>query len=177
MMFSCLDSGLNLECSLKDTTTFIPDVRYGRVVKVYDGDTITIGTRLYPIRKNQPIYRFSVRLNGIDTPEIKGSGPEEHNVAVKARDWLSSKIMGRLVALHDVKFEKYGRLLATIYLVHDRHKWLNYLIKPSLEEISLNQQMIDNRFAVRYDGGTKSQIDWVGYHENGDTVEIEFSQI
>ncbi len=32
--------------TVRKTKAFIPDVYYGKVVKVYDGDTITIATRL-----------------------------------------------------------------------------------------------------------------------------------
>ena len=56
--------------SYNDTTPFVYPIRYGKVIKVYDGDTITIAARLP--NTDGPIYRFSVRLNGIDTPEIRG---------------------------------------------------------------------------------------------------------
>ena len=55
----------------KDTIPFIIPILYGKVIKVYDGDTITIAAAL-PIINNNKLYRFSVRLSGIDSPEIKG---------------------------------------------------------------------------------------------------------
>ena len=156
------DPGKDVECSLIETTPFIPDVRYGRVVKVYDGDTITIGARMYPIHSSQPIYRFSVRLNGIDTPELRGSGPEEHEIAILARDWLANRIKDRMVALEDVSFEKYGRLLATVYLMEQQKtcgvtKWVKV-------GDSFNDLLIRERLAVKYDGGTKEKVDWLTYH-------------
>ena len=54
----------------KDTMPFIPPISGGVVIKVYDGDTITIASKL-PYKKS-PLYRFSVRMNGIDAPELKG---------------------------------------------------------------------------------------------------------
>ena len=54
----------------KDTIEYKVPIQGGRVIKVYDGDTITIAARL-PYDDSQ-LYRFSVRLNGIDAPEIKG---------------------------------------------------------------------------------------------------------
>ena len=52
----------------KNTTPFIPPVTSGKVIKVYDGDTITIASTL-PFRDNRnTIYRFSVRLGDIDSP-------------------------------------------------------------------------------------------------------------
>ncbi len=165
------DPGKEVECVLKDTVPFVPDVRYGRVVKVYDGDTITIGAKMYPIHNSQPIYRFSVRLNGIDTPELKGSGEEEHQVAVLARDWLANKIMGRMVALENVSFEKYGRLLATVYLMEKKKKY--GISKWERVGEKLNSQIVKERLAVSYDGGTKEKVDWIAYHGG----EFEFTSV
>tara|TARA_B100000073_G_scaffold348457_1_gene367427 strand:- start:9508 stop:9963 length:456 start_codon:yes stop_codon:yes gene_type:complete len=121
----------------KDTQPFVVPIKSGKVIKVYDGDTITIANKL-PI-KDSPVYRFSVRLNGIDTPEIKSKEEAEKELAKKARDFLSEKILGKNVELKDVKSEKYGRILATVYYNHQ----------------DMNQMMIDNGHAQPYDGGTK----------------------
>ena len=59
------------ELKFKDLKEFIAPVTSGRVIKVYDGDTITIASKVIGL-KNSPIYKFPIRLNGIDTPEIKG---------------------------------------------------------------------------------------------------------
>lgn len=126
------------DLNVKDLPEFVPPVDSGRVVKVYDGDTITVASKI-PNLKNSKIYKFSVRLNGIDTPEIKGSNEDEKNIAKKARDTLSEKIMNKYVFLKNVKTEKYGRLLCDVYLGNQH----------------LNQWMLDQRFAVKYDGGTK----------------------
>ena len=67
-----------------DTLQFIPPVNTGQVIKVYDGDTITIAGHL-PY-DGSPLYRFSVRLNGIDCAEIKGKSEEEKACALRARD-------------------------------------------------------------------------------------------
>ena len=65
----CVKSPDNL--NPKDLPLFIPPLKTGKVIKVYDGDTITIASRV-PGLYNSPIYKFSVRLNGIDSPEMKG---------------------------------------------------------------------------------------------------------
>lgn len=125
------------DISWQTTIPFVPPVASGKVIKVYDGDTITIATRLpFP---NSPVYRFSVRLLGIDTAEIKGKTFEEKACAVAARDALSAKIFGKIVTLKNVSTEKYGRILADVYL----------------EKLHLNQWMLDQKLAVEYDGGTK----------------------
>ena len=70
------------------------------VRRVYDGDTITIAAKL-PY-KHSPIYRFSVRLNGIDTPEIKGKNEDEKKCAKMARDALKETILNKTVHLENV---------------------------------------------------------------------------
>lgn len=129
------------------TKPFVPPVDGGRVIKVYDGDTITIASKI-PI-KDSPLYRFSVRLNGIDTPEIKGGDEIEKRVALMARDALSDKILYKDVKLINVQTEKYGRLLAEVVFGGQ----------------NMNEWMITQRFAVKYDGGTKKSPDnWEVYH-------------
>ena len=117
-----------------NTIPFVPPVESGKVIKVYDGDTITVGAILL----NKP-YRFSVRLNGIDTPEMKGGSNQEKELATKARDELSKRIMNQIVTLRNIATEKYGRILADVYL----------------GEECINEWMITQGHAKRYDGGHK----------------------
>ena len=94
--------------------------------------------------KNSP--RFSVRLNGIDTPEMKSKHEWEKICARQAKDFLSTKILGKIVELRDVKNEKYGRVLATVYL----------------NDKNINQLMIDKKHAIPYYGWTKYKPDeWI----------------
>ena len=117
-----------------DTLPFVPPISHGKVIKVYDGDTITIASKLC-----DKMYRFPVRLNGIDTPEIKGKTATEKELAKKARDALSNIVMDKMVVLKNVSTEKYGRLLADVYI----------------GDLCLNEWMLENKYAVKYDGGTK----------------------
>ena len=138
------------EIDPKKIENFVPPVNSGRVIKVYDGDTITIASKL-PGLKKSPIYKFSVRLNGIDTPEMRGKNDDEKEMAHKARDALSERIFGKDVFLKNVQTEKYGPLLCDVYL----------------EKENLNKWMIEKRYAMPYDGGTKvSPVSWSEYHEN-----------
>jgi len=129
------------EVEYKDTVVFHPHITHGKVIKVYDGDTITIATRL---SNDKPIYRFSVRLRGIDSPEIHGKTENEKALAIKSRDALSHLIYHKIIVLQNLEYEKYGRLLADIYLMGEEST------NPSI-----NQWMIDQKYAVPYDGGTK----------------------
>jgi endonuclease YncB( thermonuclease family) len=63
----------------EDTIPFKPPITGGRVIKVYDGDTITVASKL-PYRKS-PLYRWSVRIRGIDCPEMKSHDKNEKLVA------------------------------------------------------------------------------------------------
>jgi len=120
-----------------DTIEFTYPITSGHVIKVYDGDTITIASKM-PY-ENSPLFRFNVRLNGIDTPEIKSKNENEKILAKKARDSLSQLIMNKNVTLKNVKNEKYGRILSDVYL----------------DDLHVNKWMIDKQFAVEYDGKTK----------------------
>jgi endonuclease YncB( thermonuclease family) len=135
---------------MKNTIPFIPPVVDGYVIKVYDGDTITIAAKLpYP---NSPVYRFHVRLNGIDTPEIKGKNEDEKNAAHQGQKALESLILHKTVTLKNLQTEKYGRILADVYL----------------KNVCLNKWMLENNYAVPYDGGTKHAPDsWTEYIKTG----------
>ena len=134
-----------------DTVEFTFPIEGGRVIKVYDGDTITIASKL-PF-KESPLYRLSVRLNGIDTPEIKGKNEDEKTAAKITRDALASIILNKYITLKNIQSEKYGRILADVYL----------------GELHLNAWLIKEKYAVKYDGGTKvSPTSWLKYHLTGE---------
>ena len=125
--------------SWETTIPFVPDVKEGKVIKVYDGDTITIASL---IPGSTTMYRFSVRLNGIDTPEMKSKNETEKLLTHNAQRELSEKVLGKVVHLKDVSMEKYGRLLATV----------------DYKNQNITQWMIDKGHAVKYDGGTKTHF-------------------
>jgi micrococcal nuclease len=137
----------------EDTIEFTFPIKGGRVIKVYDADTITIASKL-PYEQS-PLYRLSVRLNGIDTPEIKGKGisEEEKTAAKNARDFVSNRILNKYVKLENIETEKYGRILADVYI----------------GDVHLNDLLLKERYAVRYDGGTKIKpTSWLNYQKTGE---------
>jgi micrococcal nuclease len=134
-----------------DTVPFTFPITGGEVIKVYDADTITIASKL-PYDAS-PLYRLSVRLNGIDTPEMKGKGvsDEEKEAAILARNFVSNLVLHKNVRLENIESEKYGRILADVYL----------------GDIHLNELLIRERYAVKYDGGTKTKPEsWLKYRNN-----------
>ena len=130
----------------KQLKIYVPTLYNITVIKVYDGDTITIAAKV--TRCSSTFYKFSVRLRGIDTPEIKGKTDDEKQAAIRARDNLSDKILHKSISLNYVKYDKYGRLLAEVYF----------------KGKNINQWMLDNRMGIAYDGGTKeSPSSWLDY--------------
>lgn len=132
-----------MDATWENTTPYVPSIGAGKVIKVYDGDTITIATKLKSDENIKidkcPVYRFSVRLNGIDTPEMKSKNENEKKHAILAKHFLSEKILGEVVRLENVSIEKFGRVLADVY--HN--------------DVNMNELMITNNYAVAYQGGTK----------------------
>lgn len=123
----------------EDTVPFVMPVEEGVVVKVYDGDTITIGAKL-PY-ESSPLYRFSVRLAGIDSPEIKSKNLAEKQAAQISQQALSGLLLNKQIQLRNIGNEKYGRVLADVYL----------------NELHVNEWMISNGYAKAYDGGKKTE--------------------
>lgn len=137
----------------EDTSVFTFPIEGGRVIKVYDGDTITIASKL-PIKKS-PIYRFSVRLNGIDTPEMKGTGitDDEKTAANQTKEFVTKLVLNKYIRLENIQNEKYGRILADVYI----------------GDIHLNQLLIKERYAVVYNGETKIKPNsWLKYKLTGE---------
>jgi len=84
-----------------------------KVIKVYDGDTFTVEAYPWPGLE----AKASVRVNGVDTPEIRGKCEEEMLKAIVARDFVKWLILGETVFLQNVKHGKYaGRVVADVKL-------------------------------------------------------------
>jgi endonuclease YncB( thermonuclease family) len=134
---------------VKTVKPFVPPIYQGRVIKCYDGDTITIAA--YLPYDASPLYKFSVRLNGIDCPEMRTHNENEKAVSKIAKEKLSEKILNKMVTLENVSTEKYGRLLADVIY----------------EGQSMGAWLLEQNLAINYDGGTKKPPDdWlVYYHE------------
>jgi len=89
------------------------DYRYrAHVLKIYDGDTITVrvdlGFHTHTIQR--------LRLARINAWEVRG---EERPAGLIARDWLRSQILGRDVEVQTIKDAtgKWGRYIAEVFTV------------------------------------------------------------
>lgn len=133
---------------------------WGRVVKVYDGDTITVALNVF-----NGVYKFSVRMSGIDTCEIKSKNEKNKDLAKCARSRLLSLITEKnveetstwndarkidnvlnkgmyFVWVECLEFDKYGRLLAKIY-------------KDDKCKECFSEVLIKEKLAYVYEGDTK----------------------
>lgn len=137
------------DLEFKELNHFYPDIKRGRVIKVYDGDSITIAARV-PKLKKSIIYKFNIRLNRIDTPEIKSKNNIEKEYGLRIRDYLSERIMNKMVNLKIINTDKYGRYLAEVYYKKE----------------NINDWLLNNHFAVNYDGGRKDTFSEVQYNTN-----------
>jgi endonuclease YncB( thermonuclease family) len=140
-MFCCFSRQIpSFKYSIDEYEVFKPDLKYAKVIRVYDGDTITIGTVL----SGHP-YRFSVRLREIDTPEMKHRDPKHKKCGRIVRDIVSKRLLNQTVLLSNVDYDKYGRILAHVSLVK------NGRIEPE----TISEWLIREKLATPYGGGTK----------------------
>jgi endonuclease YncB( thermonuclease family) len=112
-------------------------VTVSKVISVYDGDTFRVDIDSLPpiVGKNIPI-----RVNGVDTPEIRGKCEYEKNLALKARDFVRAKLANaKEIKLTNLQRGKYFRVVANVLI----------------DGVSLERELLDNKLAYEYGGGKK----------------------
>ena len=125
---SCTHDAKNLRC-----------VKY---LKNYDGDTIT-----FNIKKVHPLLgkKISIRVSGVDTPEIRTKNQCEKKKARQAKRAVAS-VLGKAkkIDLENIQRGKYFRIVADV----------------TFDGKSLSQYLLRQNLAHEYDGGRKAKIDW-----------------
>ena len=120
--------------------------RVTEINRVLDGDTIDVTIDLgFDLYKKE-----RVRIAGVDTPEKRTRNLEEKALGIDATNWLKEKLDGAIAGDDELTIRteldggvgKYGRLLGWLYIGDD--------------DVSLNEQMINEGYAHAYDGGTKN---------------------
>lgn len=186
-IIGCIEEDTGLICAVRyssETTQEIPPVAEGTylctiadVENVYDGDTITdvqilvsaadlsavekLG-EVFPniVLKENGIYvENSIRIAGIDTPEIRvstkkadgtprsdASRANEKKAAIAARDAVRQLFEdnGLLFSISEVGHDKFGRVLGVV----------------TVGGVNVAEYLIENGHALRYDGGTREELDW-----------------
>jgi endonuclease YncB( thermonuclease family) len=112
-------------------------VVYAKICGVYDGDTCTF---VVLIGGKVPI-KLNARIEGIDTPEIRGSSPLEKEAAIAVRDEVTRLIEGKILPIKMLKWDKYGGRVDAQIFIEEGGLLSNYLI--------------DKMLAKPYDGGRK----------------------
>ena len=115
--------------------------RIKSVLKVVDGDTIDASIDLgFDISLEKRI-----RFAGIDTPESRTTNLKEKALGLESKEWIKKALEGaKDIIIKTEKpdsTEKYGRIIGHLFI--------------NGQETSLNNQMIDEGYALEYSGGTK----------------------
>jgi endonuclease YncB( thermonuclease family) len=119
-----------------------------KIVDVYDGDTFKA---CFKYKDN--IIKYCCRMNGYDSPEMKplksnANREFEKQAALDAKKYFIELVHfddpKYLVTLHVGKFDKYGRLLVTIFTEESA--------------VSVNERMINSTHGTPYSGGTKTKF-------------------
>ena len=118
-------------------------VTVSKVISVYDGDTFRVNIDSLPpiVGKN-----IAIRVNGVDTPEIRGKCQYEKDLALEARDFVRNKLANaKEIKLTNLQRGKYFRVVANVVV----------------DGVSLEQELLDNELAYEYSGGKK--LSWCKY--------------
>ena len=105
--------------------------------RCYDGDTCTFTLPgIHPLLGE----KISIRLNGVDTPEIRGKCPSEKRLAKRAKILVNRMLKkAQKIRLLNVSRGKYFRIVADI----------------EVDGVLLKEVLLRDGLAHRYDGGTK----------------------
>ena len=109
-----------------------------QITSIYDGDTFRANLKGVP-----PIIgnRMSIRLSGVDTPEIRGKCDREKKLALQAKQFT-------VAFLRNAKF---------IQLIHiKRGKYFRIVAEVDADGQNLSDALVKAGLAVPYDGGTKT---------------------
>lgn len=146
----------------------------GKVISVYDGDTVTVLLELPPpyeraewylecdetsassVSRRQKVklcMEEAVRLNGIDAPEVKPKITEplvisetEKRAGLLVRDVLTQRILERNCEIHLTHDnDKFGRLLADLVLLDDSSS------RPGVTQ-SVSNWLLEKQLVKRYNG-------------------------
>ena len=133
LFFICFLGNFSVQAAPEYGTVIV-----SKVISVYDGDTFRVDIDSLPpiVGKN-----IAIRLNGVDTPEIRGKCQYEKDLAIKARDFVRNKLANaKEIRLTKLQRGKYFRVVADVMI----------------DGVSLEQELLDNKLAYKYTGGKKS---------------------
>jgi endonuclease YncB( thermonuclease family) len=120
------------------------------IYDVYDGDTVKF--LMFSGGTSGPVIKLSLRLLGIDTPEIRGSSVDEKTAAVISRD--------RLAALIDAPIRSRARLVRqhlTQIVIRDWDKFGGRVLGDIMVDgRSVANVLCEEGFGRKYNGEKKA---------------------
>lgn len=115
------------------------------VTGAYDGDTLYVEAQIWP----SLTWAGSVRVLGVDTPEIRGQCETEKTLAKAARDYVRDLLTDTTVRLTEVESDKYGgRVLARVHF-REGDAW-----------VDLADRLVEVGVGRAYEGGARKE--WCG---------------
>jgi endonuclease YncB( thermonuclease family) len=99
------------------------------VKRVVDGDTIKVTAAPWPSLRTS----VTIRVDGVDTPELRSRCAKEATGAKQARDFVIARLdaTGGAVTLHDIRPGKYASRMVARVMIND-HNLATLLIKAGL---------------------------------------------
>lgn len=159
-----------------DVISVVPNFPFAKVIKVTDGDTITVSTILTGSSSSSredslgaeaagasEATEYKVRMIGINTPETVDPRKEVQcfgrEASEKAKGILTDKIVRLDLDPSQQKFDRYNRLLAYVYVIQSVGEIgatddVGATVRPGGVNLFFNKYMIENGFAYEYTYGT-----------------------
>ena len=74
------------------------------VERIVDGDTIEVRAHIWLGQS----LNIRVRIDGVDTPELRSDCADERRLAAAARDYLAHRLLNKEITLIRVVYDKFG---------------------------------------------------------------------
>lgn len=112
-------------------------ITVSRLVSVYDGDTFKVDIEGWPDIVGKSI---SIRIYGIDTPEMRGTKGKVKQLALKAKALAKNRLeSAHTITLRNMRRGKYFRIIADVYV----------------DRVHLGELLIRRGLAKEYYGGKR----------------------
>jgi len=128
---------ITFTCNLNAKPKLYGTIKVTEVTSIYDADTFRVNIAGWPgiVGKH-----MSIRVNGIDAPELRGKCKLEIANARSAKQATVELLRNAtVIELRNMKRGKYFRIIADVYV----------------DGISLGESLISRGLAVPYDGGKR----------------------
>ena len=115
---------------------FVPPITFGKVLKIYTGDTFVLATKLpffHETIETAPICKFTIHLDSVTVAPIEKE---------KSKEALMQKIEHQIVQLRDVSTDRHGKIYAKVFLAEE----------------NVNEWLLQNNYGVRSQNGKKRRM-------------------